>query len=83
MAMHEYALARDAFTKGLVLDPSNKDLATHAQEAARQADYDLACRHRLTKLQQRDLVFKLRAVSHLCFSYAGIVVALTIPTASV
>ncbi len=62
-ALYQYEAAREAFAKGLSLDPANRELAAKTKEAEGQARYDLACRLAHAKLQRRDLIFKLRAVS--------------------
>ena len=62
LALHEPLAASAAFQKGLELEPGNAAMKLQAEQS--QADYERQCMAVYRGLYQRDLVLKLRAVSH-------------------
>ena len=64
MALHDPLSASAAFQKGLELEPGNAAMKLQAEHSRSQADYEGQCMAAYRGLYQRDLVLKLRAVSH-------------------
>ena len=64
LALHEPRAASAAFQKGLELEPGNAAMKLQAEQSRSQADYERQCMAVYRGLYQRDLVLKLRAVSH-------------------
>ena len=64
LALYEPLAASAAFQKGLELEPGNAAMKLQAEQSRSQADYERQCMAAYRGLYQRDLVLKLRAVSH-------------------